>query len=156
MSVEPMSVEPMSVEPECDSWSVRAEHTGYRTRYAVVHRRTLTRTGPGRYLLSDVLVGRREARVGWSLLVSPDLQVHPTPSGWRVSDGDQPLVAIDVPDGWRRDLIRGRATPVSGWCSPRFGQLIPAYQLHLEGVLGDSRPLEVEITLMDRRGLRVR
>lgn len=131
-----------------EHWSVEAEHDGYLGRHGVVHRRTLSRTGSGRYLLSDVLLGGPAVRVDWSLLVSPELRVLPAAGGWVVLDGDEPLVRLTVPAGWHRALYRGSGEPVAGWCSPAFGRLVPAYQLHLDGVLGPDRPLDVEITLL--------
>ncbi|MCW2567838.1 MAG: hypothetical protein JWN54_1935 [Mycobacterium sp.] len=134
-----------------DGWSVRAEHDGYVRRYGVVHRRSLARTGPGRYRLSDTLDGGADVRVRWSLLVAPELDVEPAGHGWRVLDGDDELVRIDAPPGWERSTARGRTDPVAGWCSPRFGCLVPAYQLRLDGVLGPGRALDVEITTSPRR-----
>lgn len=140
-----------SVDADGDGWSVRAEHDGYVRRYGQVHRRTLARTGPGRYRLSDTLHGDGHARVGWSLLVAPQLDVDPTERGWRVLDGGHEVVRIDVPPGWERSTARGCTDPVAGWCSPRFGALVPAYRLHLDGLLGPGRVLDVEITTAPRR-----
>jgi hypothetical protein len=140
-----------TVDAAGDTWSVRAEHDGYVRRHGLVHRRTLARTGPGRYRLSDALHGGGQARVVWSLLVAPELGVEPTERGWLVFDGDRELVRIDVPPDWERSSHRACTDPVAGWCSPRFGRLVPAYQLQLAGALGPGRALDVEITTSPRR-----
>jgi hypothetical protein len=136
---------------------VTAEHDGYLADHGVIHRRTLTATGPGRFRLSDGVAGTgrpgRPADTGrpagtWSLLVAEGLRVRETARGWLVCDGDLALVRLEAPAGWSRETARGRAEPALGWYAPAFGRLVPTAQLLLRGRLDPGRSLDVDITLL--------
>jgi hypothetical protein len=128
---------------------VRAEHDGYLAGYGVLHRRALLGTGGGRYRLSDAVTGSAPVPVTWSLLVAPGLTVRESRDGWVISDGDVPLVRVDVPSGWSANVARGTCDPALGWCAPSYGRLVPAAQLLLRGELGGARTLDVDITLLN-------
>jgi uncharacterized heparinase superfamily protein len=134
------------------TWWAEADHDGYQSGLGIRHRRRIERVDDAWYRLTDWLDGG-EAAVRWSLLLAPDLELVEQESGWVVRRGGAPvctLEAVEAPDGWRWETARGRGAPdLAGWCSPRFGELEPAWQLFVHARLSGGSPLVVDVRFPD-------
>jgi hypothetical protein len=135
-------------------WSMSAIHDGYLSRLGVRHCREVARLGPGRYRLTDSLIGKGRHEVSFSLLLCDDLTIvrlPPTQSdlrGWSVERDRSLLGHVLVRShGFRLRDARGNSHPREGWYSPAFGVLKPAPQLFIEGYLAEGEKLVVDLDL---------
>ena len=116
-------------------WSVSGEHEGYRRRFGVTHRRTVSREPTG-FAVTDELVGASRALpVKIAYLVAPDCKVRHEGDRLHLTSGDQALLQISIPAGFRVQIVRGEREGGRGLHSPAFGELVVASQIVLSAEL---------------------
>ncbi|TIS55095.1 heparinase II/III-family protein [Mesorhizobium sp.] len=115
-------------------WRLCARHDGYRSRFGVVHQRTVTRQADGILVTDQLLGGGRVAEVVFQLAAG--LSANRDGNTVTVLRGDEPLMAIRFPDA-AVDIRAGGDLPgQGGWVSPRFGTRQPAERLAWRGEVG--------------------
>ncbi|MFE0018151.1 heparinase II/III-family protein [Mesorhizobium sp. NPDC059054] len=115
-------------------WRLRALHDGYKSRFGIVHQRTVTGEADG-ILVTDQLLGRsRKAEIVFQLAAG--LEANRDGNTVMVSRGGETLMTIRFPDN-SVDIRAGGDTPgQGGWVSPRFGVRQPAQRLAWRGEVG--------------------
>ncbi|WP_027151380.1 heparinase II/III-family protein [Mesorhizobium sp. WSM2561] len=117
-------------------WKLRARHDGYRSRFGVVHQRTVTHQADGIVVTDQLLGGRRVAEVVFQLAAG--LGANRDESTVMVLRGDEPLIAIRFPDAAVDIRAGGDAPGQGGWVSPRFGARQPAERIAWRGEVGED------------------
>jgi hypothetical protein len=137
----------LSATADGEHWALEAEHDGYTALFGVVHRRRLERVAERTYRITDWLVGPGQRPCTASLLLAPDVTAVPAPAGWTLSRGGREIGEVRVVEADRSEAWHGSDDPERGWCSPHFGELLPAWQLAAHAVLGGDAALVVEVEL---------
>lgn len=117
-------------------WKLRARHDGYRSRFGVVHQRTVTHQADGIVVTDQLLGGRRVAEVVFQLAAG--LGTNRDGSTIIVLRGDEPLMTIRFPDAAVDIRAGGDAPGQGGWVSPRFGVRQPAERIAWHGEVGED------------------
>ncbi|RWK58961.1 heparinase II/III-family protein [Mesorhizobium sp.] len=117
-------------------WKLRARHDGYRSRFGVVHQRTVMHQADGIVVTDQLLGGRRVAEVVFQLAAG--LGTNRDGSTIMVLRGDEPLMAIRFPDAAVEIRAGGDAPGQGGWVSPRFGARQPAERIAWHGEVGED------------------
>lgn len=117
-------------------WKLRALHDGYRSRFGIVHQRTVTGEVDG-ILVTDQLLGQgRKAEI--VLQLAAGLEANRDGDTVTVSRGGETLMTIHFPDD-AVDIRAGGDTPgQGGWVSPRFGVRQAAQRLAWRGQVGED------------------
>ncbi|WP_144378450.1 heparinase II/III family protein [Mesorhizobium amorphae] len=115
-------------------WKLSASHDGYKARFGVVHRRTVTGEVDG-IRITDQLLGRsHKAEIVFQLAAG--LEASREGGTVKVSRGEETLLTIRFPDGAVDIRAGGDAPGQGGWVSPRFGVRQPAPRLAWRGEVG--------------------
>jgi hypothetical protein len=117
-------------------WKLRARHDGYKSRFGVVHQRTVAHQPDGILVTDQLLGGRRVAEVVFQLAAG--LSADRDGNTVMVLRGDEPLMAIRFPDSAVDIRAGGDAPGQGGWVSPRFGARQPAERLAWRGAVGED------------------
>lgn len=117
-------------------WKLRALHDGYKSRFGIVHQRTVTGEVDG-ILVTDQLLGHgRKAEIVFQLAAG--LEANRDGDTVTVSRGGETLLTIHFPDD-AVDIRAGGDTPgQGGWVSPRFGVRQAAQRLAWRGQVGED------------------
>lgn len=117
-------------------WKLCAHHDGYRGRFGVVHRRTLTGEVDGILITDQLFGGSRTAEIVFQLAAG--VEASRDGSMVAVSRGGEMLLTIRFPDS-AVDIRAGGDTPgQGGWVSPRFGVRQQAQRLAWRGQVGED------------------
>lgn len=131
-----------------DAWRVQAEHDGYQAAHGVAHVRSVARTGPGLYRITDQLRGKPGGqRVEIGFLVSPAFDVEAAGTGFRIRDERGAVLTIRHEGGLAGWLETGRSAPERGWHSPSFGVRAPAPRIVFAGELSAEREAVFELEI---------
>ncbi|RWO32052.1 MAG: heparinase [Mesorhizobium sp.] len=131
-------------------WKLRARHDGYKSRFGVVHQRTVTHQADGIVVSDQLLGGRRVAEIVFQLAAG--LGTDRDENTVTVLRGDEPLIAMRFPDAAVDIRAGGDAPGQGGWVSPRFGVRQPAERIAWRGEVGEDG-IEIHIAAI-RRPLR--
>ena len=115
------------VERSADS--VTAEHDGYRSRYGVVHRRSVTREKEGVLVVEDHLLGKAKRtplnwQVGFTLAPGVDVQIEGRKALITTPAGRKLTAEIETDAQWKVEK--------TGY-SPGFNQLTETLRLEIRG-----------------------
>jgi hypothetical protein len=125
----------MDSEPGTN-WKLRARHDGYRSRFGVVHQRTVTQHGDGILVIDQLLGGRRVAEIVFQLAAG--LSANQDGNTATILRSDEPLMTIRFPDAAVDIRAGGDAPGQGGWVSPRFGMRQPAERIAWRGEVGED------------------
>lgn len=131
-------------------WKLRARHDGYKSRFGLVHQRTVTHDADGILVTDQLLGGSRVAEIVFQLAAG--LGAARNGDTVTVLRGDEPLMFIRFPDA-AIDIRAGGDTPgQGGWVSPRFGARQPAERLAWRGTVGqDGVSIHLAASTLPRR-----
>ncbi|TIL66738.1 heparinase II/III family protein [Mesorhizobium sp.] len=128
-------------------WKLRARHDGYKSRFGVVHQRTVTHQADGIVVSDQLLGGRRVAEIVFQLAAG--LGTDRDENTITVLRGDEPLIAMRFPDAAVEIRAGGDAPGQGGWVSPRFGVRQPAERIAWRGEVGEDG-IEIHIAAIRR------
>lgn len=128
-------------------WKLRARHDGYKSRFGVVHQRTVTHQADGIVVSDQLLGGRRVAEIVFQLAAG--LGTDRDENTVTVLRGDEPLIAMRFPDAAVDIRAGGDAPGQGGWVSPRFGVRQPAERIAWRGEVGEDG-IEIHIAAIRR------
>ncbi|RWP42903.1 heparinase II/III-family protein [Mesorhizobium sp.] len=128
-------------------WKLRARHDGYKSRFGVVHQRTVTHKADGIVVNDQLLGGRRVAEIVFQLAAG--LGTDRDENTVTVLRGDEPLIAMRFPDAAVDIRAGGDAPGQGGWVSPRFGVRQPAERIAWRGEVGEDG-IEIHIAAIRR------
>ncbi|TIM99367.1 MAG: heparinase, partial [Mesorhizobium sp.] len=128
-------------------WKLRARHDGYKSRFGVVHQRTVTHQADGIVVSDQLLGGRRVAEIVFQL--SAGLGTDRDENTVTVLRGDEPLIAMRFPDAAVDIRAGGDAPGQGGWVSPRFGVRQPAERIAWRGEVGEDG-IEIHLAAIRR------
>ncbi|RWO88033.1 heparinase II/III-family protein [Mesorhizobium sp.] len=128
-------------------WKLRARHYGYKSRFGVVHQRTVTHQADGIVVSDQLLGGRRVAEIVFQLAAG--LGTDRDENTVTVLRGDEPLIAMRFPDAAVDIRAGGDAPGQGGWVSPRFGVRQPAERIAWRGEVGEDG-IEIHIAAIRR------
>ncbi|GLS38616.1 hypothetical protein GCM10010869_42110 [Mesorhizobium tianshanense] len=117
-------------------WKLRARHDGYRSRFGVVHQRTVMHQADGILVSDQLLGGRRVAEIVFQLATG--LGANQDGNTVMVLRGDEPLMTIRFPDAALDIRAGGDAPGQGGWVSPSFGARQPAERIAWRGEVGEE------------------
>ncbi len=134
-------------ESDGEHLEVRAEHDGYqRSKVGPVVRRTLSRTGPGRYEILDECPAAPLA-LQTRFILHPRCRIEPKgPDSWTVTRPDT-RVALHLTVTGAETVEAIAAEDEQLWFSPTFGTRVPAPGLLLRGRAGGPQSLGISITV---------
>ncbi|RWP08110.1 heparinase II/III-family protein [Mesorhizobium sp.] len=128
-------------------WKLRARHDGYKSRFGVVHQRTVTHQADGIVVSDQLLGGRRVAEIVFQLAAG--LGTDRDENTVTVLRGDEPLIAMRFPDAAVDIRAGGDAPGRGGWVSPRFGVRQPAERIAWRGEVGEDG-IEIHLAAIRR------
>ncbi|CCV07345.1 conserved hypothetical protein [Mesorhizobium metallidurans STM 2683] len=117
-------------------WMLRARHDGYKSRFGVVHQRTVAQQADGILVTDQLLGGRRMAEIVFQLAAG--LHANRDGSTVTVLRGEERLLAIRFPDEAVDIRAGGEAPGQGGWVSLRFGARQPTERLAWHGEVGED------------------
>ncbi|MER8799196.1 heparinase II/III-family protein [Mesorhizobium sp. M0998] len=117
-------------------WRLSARHDGYRSRFGVVHQRTLARQADGILITDQLLGGRRQSEIVFQL--APGLHAERHEDTVTVLCGDEVLLAIRFPDAVLDIGAGGDMPGQGGWVSLRFGTRQQAERIAWHGEVGEA------------------
>lgn len=117
-------------------WKLRARHDGYKSRFGVVHQRTVAQQADGILVTDQLLGGRRMAEVVFQLAAG--LRANRDGNTVMVLRGEERLLAVRFPNAAVDIRAGGEAPGQGGWVSPRFGARQPAVRLAWHGEVGED------------------
>ncbi|PTE11731.1 heparinase II/III family protein [Mesorhizobium helmanticense] len=117
-------------------WKLRARHDGYKSRFGVVHQRTVAQQADGILVTDQLLGGRRMAEIVFQLAAG--LRADRDGDTVMVLRNEEPLLAIRFPNAAVDIRAGGEAPGQGGWVSPRFGARQPAERLAWHGEVGEG------------------
>jgi hypothetical protein len=126
------------------TWSMEAEHDGYRERLGCKHVRRLTRTDAG-FRVEDRLEGGA-ARVRIGFLIHPDLSAVVEGLTVHVMRDGRSVVSVTSLADWAPQIIRGAERSSGGWVSLCFGVKAPADQIVFSGEMS-AAPVATDIII---------
>jgi hypothetical protein len=126
------------------TWSMEAEHDGYRERLGCKHVRRLTRTDAG-FRVEDRLEGGA-ARVRIGFLIHPDLSAVVEGRTVHVMRDGRSVVSVTSLADWVPQVIRGAERSSGGWASLCFGVKAPAEQIVFSGEMS-AAPITTDIVI---------
>jgi hypothetical protein len=122
-------------------WSITAGQDGYLDEFRVHHVRRLEKNGD-EVIVFDKLTGSGQALpVCVQFLCNPGLTVIPSDGDVIIFHNNAPILKIIAPKGFETKIIIGDTITHSGWYSPRFGTLVPAPLVTLNGCLSNQEVL---------------
>lgn len=117
-------------------WKLRARHDGYKSRFGVVHQRTVMHQADGILVIDQLLGGRRVAEIVFQLATG--LGANQDGNTVMVLRGVEPLMTIRFPDAALDIRAGGDAPGQGGWVSPSFGARLPAERIVWRGEVGEE------------------
>jgi hypothetical protein len=137
----------LSVSRDSEQWHVEAEHAGYESRFGIIHRRRLTRSGRGRFALTDTIFGRPvDGEIGF--LIHPNCSVREVHRGWEMVTENGSRLRLSHDGTLRTAMVSGQTEPKRGWHSSRFGQKAAAPWITFSGKLAPGVPYDILIEVM--------
>jgi hypothetical protein len=129
-----------------EDWTVEAEHDGYLRTLGARHIRSVGRVGNGQFVIEDRLDSEQLLQAQFSLLLAPDIAATPHENGWTLNRDGYPFGTIRYFGTFTHASKRGDPESGQGWVSDCFMSRSPTTQLLINGQLGASRSLRVEIS----------
>jgi heparinase II/III-like protein len=135
---------------DSDDWVVEAEHDGYLKAFGTRHFRRLSRISDGHFLIEDSLDGTVLRQSQFTLVLAPDIESIQRDDGWILLRDGKALGDIRYFGDFVHSSERGNADSGRGWVSDIFMTRLPTTQLFINGTMGASRVLRVEISARAR------
>lgn len=129
---------------------ISASHDGYRKSFGVDHIREVRRTGETNFEIVDRLEGEgdepRDVQLGF--LAGEGVEIMPTNGFFAFIANGAPRMCLEPPEGVEYRVVIGPEDEKFGFISPRFGVLMPAWQLVLNTRAAPGRRLVTRLRLL--------